>query len=419
MTKTYDISIQSGVFNPAYLPHLTNLTRTQIFYGGSASGKSKFLAQRAVYDLLNGGRNYLIVRQVGRTLRGSVFTEINKVITEWQVLPLFAVNKSDMLITCENGYQIIFAGLDDVEKLKSLTPAKGEITDVWIEEATEIEKGSLKQLYKRQRGGSENIHKRLVMSFNPILQTHWIYKDYFSGIAWTDEQKEYHTDSLYILKTTYKDNDFLTADDIRDLENETDAYYYNVYSLGNWGILGNVIFTNFRVEDLSGMRDQFTNRRAGLDFGFADDPAALVLTHYDRMRKVIYIYDEFYETGMTNDLLAIEASRKTGDRIVCDSSEPKSIAELQKYGVFAVGAKKGKDSVKFGIDWLKQQTIIIDKSCVNFTNEMRQYKWKEDAGGNAIPVPVDKNNHLIDALRYAYEDDMDGFTARSLLGFAG
>jgi len=173
------------------------------------------------------------------------------VINEWELENLFQVNKSDMLITCENGYQIIFAGLDDVEKLKSLTPSRGEITDVWVEEATEIEKNSLKQLYKRQRGGSEKTSKRITLSFNPILQTHWLYKDYFASLGWADEQTEYNNGALSILKTTYKDNKFLTSDDIKDLENETDPYYYSVYTLGNWGILGNVIFTNFRIEDLS------------------------------------------------------------------------------------------------------------------------------------------------------------------------
>jgi phage terminase large subunit len=313
-----------------------------------------------------------------------------------------------MLITCSNGYQIIFAGLDDVEKMKSLAPARGAITDIWVEESTEVEKNSIKQLYKRQRGGDDNTPKRLSMSFNPILQSHWVYEEYFSKIGWADKQTEYKTDELSILKTIYKDNRFLTPNDIKDLENETDKYYYAVYTEGQWGVLGNVIFTNWRVEDLSKLRDQFTNIRNGLDFGFSSDPAALVTTHYDRMRKIIYIYNELYETGLTNDVLAEQAKDKIGkDRVACDSAEPKSIAELQNFGVDAYPVKKGKDSVNFGIDWLKQQTIIIDTSCINTRNEFQQYKWKEDAGGNALKIPVDKNNHLIDALRYAYEDDME------------
>jgi phage terminase large subunit len=409
MKRTYDIQVDPAIFNPVYLPHLNNLSRTQIFYGGSGSGKSVFLAQRCIWDMLQGGRNYLICRQVGRTVRKSVFNEVYKVITDWGVISLFDVNKTDGVITCHNGYQILFVGLDDPEKIKSITPAKGVITDVWVEESTEAERATIKQLYKRQRGGSDKTAKRLMMSFNPILQSHWIYEDYFNPVAWMDDQTEHKTDELSILKTWYIHNRFLTPDDVRDLENEKDPYYHNVYTLGNWGVLGNVIFTNWRVEDLSGMEPQFANRRHGLDFGFSSDPAAVVQTHYDRMRKTIYIYDELYETGLTNDLLAADVVQRIAqDDIKCDSAEPKSIAELRRYGVNARPAVKGKDSVLHGIQWLQQQTIVIDRRCVNTRNELQQYKWEEDKDGRAIRRPVDRNNHIIDALRYAYEDEARG-----------
>jgi phage terminase large subunit len=157
------------------------------------------------------------------------------------------------------------------------------------------------------------------------------------------------------------------------------------------------------------MHDQFTNYRHGGDFGFSSDPAAIVKTHYDKKRKTIYIHDEFYERGLTNDILADETKDMIGtEYIVWDSAEPKSIAELTKYGVNADGAKKGKDSVLFGIQWLQQQTIIIDKYCINARNEFMQYQWKEDKDGMAIRQPIDKNNHIIDALRYAYERDAIG-----------
>jgi phage terminase large subunit len=124
------------------------------------------------------------------------------------------------------------------------------------------------------------------------------------------------------------------------------------------------------------------------------------------MRKTIYIHDELYETGLTNDVLAERIKDKIGNQqVTADSAEPKSIDELRKYGVRANPAAKGKDSVLFGIQWLQQQTIVIDTHCVNAQNEFRQYHWKEDASGNALPVPVDKNNHLIDAGRYAHEQD--------------
>ena len=415
------VEISDTVFNEAFIPHLNNLSRTQIYYGGSGSGKSVFVAQRVIYDLMQGKRNYLICRQVARTLRMSVFSEICRVISMWGVERLFNVNKSDMLITCTNGYQIAFVGMDDVEKLKSIVPSKGAWTDIWCEEATEMERDTIKQLYKRQRGGDEKIAKRFILSFNPIIQSHWIYEEYFSPIAWADDQTEYKTDELSIMKTWYIHNRWLTTDDVKGLLNEKDKYFRDVYTFGNWGVLGNVIFTNWEVRDLTGMRDQFTNRRTGLDFGFSSDPAALSISHYDKKFKTIYIFDELYERGLTNDWLAVEVKRLINlDYVTCDSAEPKSIEELRRRGVNVRSARKGKDSVLFGIQWLQQQTIVIDKNCINHRNEIMQYKWQEDKDGKAMRKPVETNNHLIDALRYAYEDDMSEYQASAITDpFAG
>jgi phage terminase large subunit len=223
------IEFDPATMNEVYLPQLKNMARVQILYGGSSSGKSKFKAQQVVLDVLDnertGGRNFLICRQVGRTIRGSVAQEINRVITEWGLRGFFSINKTDGTITAANGYQVIFSGLDDVEKLKSITPAKGAISDVWIEETTECAQDSIKQLLKRQRGGDPKTPKRLHMTFNPILKVHWIFKTYFSALGWADEQTKYKSPELSILKTTYKDNKFLTQGDIDELENETDEYY--------------------------------------------------------------------------------------------------------------------------------------------------------------------------------------------------
>jgi phage terminase large subunit len=420
------VEIEPGKINPVYRPYLSEMARVQIYFGGASSGKSVFLAQRDVIDVMNGGRNFLVVRQVAHTLRGSVIQEITKVIGEWGLRDLFTINKTDGTVTCRNGYQIVFAGLDDVEKLKSLTPAKGVFTDVRIEEATETDYRDIKQLLKRQRGGDEGTPKRLVMSFNPILQSHWIFEEYFKNVGWADAQTEYHGQGLSILKTTYKDNRFLTSDDIFGLENETDKYFRDVYTYGNWGILGHVIFTNWRIANLNDGNSadylpeaQRTNPRNGLDFGYSSDPAALWVSHYDRTHKTIYLYDELYETGLTNDVLATRLKPKLGEQMVtCDSAEPKSIAELRQYGVSAYPATKGKDSVNFGIQWLQQQTIVVDTRCINAQNEFRQYHWKEDAGGNRLPIPIAKHDHLIDAGRYALEGDMDRMDAESLVAFA-
>jgi phage terminase large subunit len=401
-----NVNVSPSVFNRVYLPYLDNMARTQIYYGGAASGKSIFAAQRDVYDILKGGRNFLICRQVARTVRKSVYAEIKKIIRQWGLVDLFDDNKSEMIITCKNGYQFHFAGLDDVDKLKSITPDKGVITDIRVEEATEASQASIKQLMKRQRGGDSGTAKRLTLWFNPIIKSHWIYNEYFKPNKWADNQTEFDNGRLTILKTTYKDNQFLTNEDKADYENETDKYMYDVYTLGNWGVLGNVIFKNWRVADLSEMRERAARQRYGLDFGFGADPAAYNETLFDKGRNTLYIFDEFQGHGLSNQNLATIIKPKIGGNVLyCDSAEPKSIKELNSLGIRAIGAKKGKDSIQHGYRWLAGlDEIVIDSSCIHTANEFSLHKWKEDKYGDPLPVPEDKNNHHIDEIRYQYED---------------
>lgn len=389
------------VFNPVYIPYLGAGKRTQIFYGGASSGKSYFLAQRTVKNVLN-GRNYLIVRNVAKTIRGSCWNEIVKAINGMKVGRFFAVGKSDMTITCAiNGAQIIFAGLDDVEKIKSITPANGVLTDIWIEEATEVDYNDYKQLSKRLRGESRK-QKRVTLSFNPVYKEHWIYKEFFGG--WADGDISYQDEHLSILKTTYRDNKFLTPDDRAALENETDPYYKDVYSEGNWGTLGDVIFRNWRVENLDAFEKTADKLYFGLDFGFSSDPAAAVKLHYDRAHKRIYILDELYERGLTNDALAGILKPFAGiNYVTCDSAEPKSIAELKQHGIRAIPAAKGPDSVVHGIQWLQGHEIIVNTKCQHTRNELTLYQWRKDKDGNSMRVPEDRNNHVLDAIRYACE----------------
>lgn len=410
-----DLQIDRNVFNPAYLSFLQAPQRHQVFFGGASSGKSYFLAQRTVLDIAQGGRNYLVARNVAKTLRSSVYNEICKAIDRFGLRAFFRINKSDMVITCKtNGCQILFVGLDDPEKIKSITPAKGILTDVWVEEATEADYKAVKQLEKRLRGCSENA-KRLTLSFNPILKDHWIYTDYFG--QWDENKSLLRTGDLLVLKTTYKDNRFLAPDDVRALEGETDKYYYDVYTLGNWGVLGAVVFTRWRVENLDGMRKSADNIRCGLDFGFAQDPACFLRTHYDKKYKRIYVLDEVYEFRLTNDVLAERIRPMAGNCLVtCDSAEPKSIEELRQRGINAVPAAKGPDSVNHGIQWLQQHEIIVNVPCQGTRNNLGRYKWREGKDGIIVPVPVDRDNHAPDALRYAYEQDMKNtsFTARTV-----
>ncbi|MEK4006082.1 PBSX family phage terminase large subunit [Paenibacillus sp. FSL H3-0333] len=403
------LKIDPELFNPVYLKHqIGNLNSTQIYFGGSSSGKSYSLAQRVILDVLK-GRNYLIVRQTAGSIKRSCFNEITKAIGALRMSDYFDINKSDFVITCNiNNKQILFSGLDDTEKIKSITPIDGVLTDVWVEEATEAEYKAVKQLEKRLRGKSKFV-KRITLSFNPVDQNHWIYKEYFD--IWEDDKQYVERDGVSILKTTYKDNKFLTDDDVYRLENEKDEWYHNVYTLGNWGVLGDVIFRNWRVENLSELKKSFDKIRHGLDFGFADDPNALVDVHYDKSRKKLYIFGEEYANDLTNVELINLIRPHVGNRVItCDSAEPKTIKELNNNRIRAISAKKGPGSIEAGIRFLRGLEIIVDVNCVNIKNELSKYKWKEDKGGNSLPVPLDKDNHLIDALRYAIEDEIGGGT---------
>lgn len=400
-----NLQLDPGIFNDIYLKHqFSNQNRYQVYYGGSSSGKSVSLAQRAVLDVFNGDRNYLIVRNVQNTLRRSTWNEVMKAINSFKLGPYFQDNKTDLTITCTlNNKQILFAGLDDPEKIKSITPIDGVITDIWVEEATECEYAAVKQLDKRLRGRSK-VKKRLTLSFNPILQEHWIYKEYFA--IWQDDIQYIEKDNVSILKTTYKDNKFLTQDDIDALENETDKYYYEVYTLGNWGVLGALIFRNWKVEDFSDIENTFDNYKNGLDWGFGVDPFAFIRSHYDKRRKRLYICNEIYATELLNEESAGLVKEIIGNEIViCDSAEPKSVSDYKKLKVRAMGAKKGPGSIEHGIKFIQGLEIIIHPRCNNSRMEFSKYKWKEDKNGTVLPIPVDKDNHIIDALRYALENE--------------
>ncbi|HBG4644494.1 TPA: PBSX family phage terminase large subunit [Clostridioides difficile] len=402
-----NLEINPNIFNPIYLKHqLNNNNRYQIYFGGSSSGKSFSLAQRTVLDVFKGNRNYLIVRNVQSTLKRSCLNEITKAISNFKLNEYFQVNKTDMIITCKlNNKQILFCGLDDVEKVKSITPIDGVITDIWVEEATETDYKAVKQLDKRLRGKSKVV-KRLTLSFNPILKDHWLYTEYFD--IWEDDKQYVEKDNVSILKTTYKDNKFLAEDDIKALENESDKYYYEVYTLGNWGVLGAVIFKNWRVEDFSDIESTFDNFRHGIDWGFADDPFAYVKSHYDRMRRKLYICDEIEAVGLLNREAAPLVSKKANrDLVICDNASPKDVAEFSDLRINAVSARKGVGSIEYGIKFLQGLEIIIHPRCQNFKNEINKYKYKEDKNGNILPIAVDKDNHLIDALRYSLENDME------------
>jgi len=409
----YELKICEDMYNPIYLPYLDQSRSTEIFYGGSSSGKSNFIAQRTIENIMEGGHNYLCCRKMGNSITKSVFNELTKAISKLNVGHLFNAVPSQGHITCVNGYQILFSGLDDVEKVKSITPKLGVITDVWCEEVTEMSYADIKQLRKRLRGvavyDDRRIQKRIVMTFNPIYKTHWIYKEYFVPIAWKDNQKEHIDERLSVLKTTHLDNEFLDDEDHLLLEEEEDEYWYQVYTLGNFGILGDAIFTNWRTADLSKISKSFDRIRNGLDFGYSSDPNAYVRMHYDKPHKRIYIFKAWMAKKLTNPMIAEKLKPIIGkEPIFCDCAEPKSIAELQAEGIDARPVKKGKDSIMHGIKWLQKHEIVVDEELQPVINELNTYQWKKDKDGNALPIPVGDDD-FIDATRYGTEIEHTGF----------
>lgn len=223
-----NVQISKKVFNDKYLPYLDNKDRYLIFYGGGSSGKSYFIGQRYIKKMMSQKMNLLVVRQTGNTNRDSTFALFKQIIREWGLESLFQI--TDLRIKCVNGNEVIFRGLDDVEKIKSTTFENGELTDVWVEEATETQEEDINQLKVRLRGGKSK--KQMVLSFNPVNINHWIKKHFIdSGLA-------------TVCHSTYKDNKFLTKEDIETLESfkNTDIYYYNVYCLGQWRSIRKDIF---------------------------------------------------------------------------------------------------------------------------------------------------------------------------------
>lgn len=398
------VNISKSVFNKCYLPFLKDKSRYQVLYGGAGSGKSYFIAQKLIFQhLKTKGKNTLIVRKFANSNRTSTFPLIKQVISDWNLSKLFKINKSDMTISCVNGNQIVFKGLDDVEKIKSITFENNLLTDIWIEEASEIIEDDFQQLDLRLRGFSKyKIPFQIMLSFNPVSDTSWLKKYFF------DKPKN----NAKVIKTTYLDNEFV--DDAYKQKMETlkkeDEMYYKIYALGEWGTLSNKIYTKYEVIDLTGwlVANKLADNKVfdqiywGLDFGF-NHPSALIKVGIKD--DELYILDEFYKSGLTNMEL-IEEAKKIVDKneiIIADSAEPARIKEFKKEGFKIRAAKKGPHSVMEGIEWIRRKMIHIDESCTNFYSEIDVYSYKTDKNGNALEEPVNFKDDAMAALRYAVE----------------
>lgn len=385
--------------SPAFVPLFANQSRYQVAWGGAGSGKSHIVARKILYRLLKEqdvAHNFLVIRKVDRTIKRSVFTLVRNIISRWKLTSEFNVNLADKTITYKpNGSQIMFSGLDDVEKLKSIEG----VTSIWCEEATELTQQDFEQLDLRLRG-DHGCLKQIILTLNPISEQHWIKKIFF------DEPME----GVFTLHTTYLDNAFIDAEYKMVMENkrQTNPRYFNIYALGNWGTAEGLIFPSVTQRLIRQEEVEKLDCVQGLDFGYTNDPTAFSQSYVDLTNKKIYVYDGFYEKGMSNAKIAdtIKAMKAHRHKTVADSSEPKSIDYICTKEVKIEAAAKGPDSVSAGIDFLSEFEIIVNAHLVEFMTEFNNYSWALDRNGKATNKPVDDFNHFIDSLRYSLESHM-------------
>ena len=382
--------------NKAYLPYLFSYrNRIEVYYGGAGSGKSIFVAQKLVLKALKSKRKILVIRKVARTQKDSCFTVICEIFKSIKYFDRCRINKTTLDITLPNGSVILFKGMDDSEKIKSIA----NITDIWCEEATELTLDDFSQLNLRLRALNPNL--QIWLSFNPVSKANWCYQYFFVNKA-----------EAFILKTTYKDNDFLPQDYKDEIESykHTNPTYYKIYVEGEFCSLDKLVYNNYEILDFDVgklIKSKKYITLTGLDFGFTNDPTALIVSLVNEKEKELYIIDEYGETGLTNPDIAniIKSLGYQKNIIMCDSADPKSIEEIRRQGIPRVKAcKKSPDSVLHGIQQLQQYKIYVLPKCEKTITELQNYAWEKDKKTNEyINKPIDRFNHFLDALRYSMQ----------------
>lgn len=306
------------------------------------------------------------------------------------------------------GQKIYFRGLDDPLKVTSITVDIGCLCWMWIEEAYEISsEDDFNMLDESIRGAvpeGSGLFKQITLTLNPWNEHHWIKKRFFDADP---------DDDILAMTTNYLCNEWLDKADLKVFETmrKQNPRRYKVAGLGEWGIVDGLVYENWEerlfsideVRAVKGIRTVF-----GLDFGYTNDPSALFCGFIDQAGKTLWVFDEMYRPGMSNEAIAAEVVRMGygKEKVTADCSEPKSIDRLRDLGLKGIRkARKGKDSVNNGIDFLSDYRIIIHPRCVNFITEISNYTWDTDTKtGKKLNSPIDDFNHLMDAMRYACED---------------
>ncbi|WP_455237646.1 PBSX family phage terminase large subunit [Veillonella sp.] len=373
--------------------------------GSRASKKSSTQSLKVITEIIeNPNVNWLVVRKVERTLRDSCYAQLKWAIHRLKVDNFFKCSTSPLEITYKpTGQKILFRGLDNPLKVTSITVEVGSLCRLWIEEAYEItSEDAFDRLDESIRGQlPKGMYHQVVLTFNPWSDRHWLKKRFF------DEPSK----NVLAMTTNYMCNEFLSeADLVLFEEMKKNPRRYRTAGLGEWGIVEGLVYENWeeRVFDVHEISIRPSVRSAfGMDFGYVNDPSTLFCGLVDTVAREIYVFDEMYEKGMSNEDIKERVSEMgySKERIKADSAEPKSIAYLRKAGLTRIrAAKKGPDSIRAGISIIQDYKIIIHPRCVNFITEISNYTWDKDKFDNAINKPIDDFNHLMDAMRYAMED---------------
>lgn len=413
-----DFSRFYEMMNPVFWDFFENKSRVRISFGGSGSGKSVQEFQEILYKIIvEPGHNYLVCRKVAATNKNSTYALLVQLISQMNLSSFFAINKTDMTFTVKaTKYMIVLKGLDNIEKIKSFTFQEGILTDIVVEEASEMSQKDFDQLNARLRGirigQQKKINFQITLLLNPIINTHWIKREFIDKKSYQkDKVREDGTVikgiSVYIIKTTYLDNNFIDDDYKAVLEGykEIDYEFYRVYCLGEWGSFGNVIFNNWTFGVCPYSEEDFDATYNGQDFGFIHPQVIVKIGFKD---GTMYTYNELCAFQKTNkEVIEMNEEFNILDKnkqVICDSAEPSKIKEWTQHGYAALPAVKGKDSVTRGIDFIKAQRWVIDDSkCPRTAQEVQTYHWKQDKDGNPTDSPVDIMDDAIKAHMYALE----------------
>ena len=381
-------------------------SRYRVLKGGKASKKSATAALNFIYRLMKyPGSNLLVVRQVMNTHRDSTFAQLKWAQERLGAARLWKNTVSPMEMTyLPTGQKIIFRGFDDVLKLASTTVDEGYLCWVWIEEAFElVSEDDFDKLDMSSPRGAvpAPLFKQTTLTFNPWSASHWLKKRFFDTPR--PDVSTYSTD--------YRINEWLDDTDRAVFERmrEENPRKYAVAGLGEWGIAEGLVYENWRigVPEITPESEWKWRSFFGLDYGYTNDPTAFIAFKANPVDRLVYIYDEFYGRGMLNRDIAAEITRRgyAKERIRADSAEPKSNDDLRRMGISRIlPSEKGRDSILNGIDRINDYKIYVDPRCKNTAAELSAYVYDERRLVNGHKMPIDTDNHLMDALRYGFYD---------------